>query len=262
MNDTVEFDAPIAMRNAPPDLGATQVAVVAANSPMGMMMAAVKQGIPLDQIKEMIAIQREWVADEARKAFNEAFAAFKAEAVEVIKRKEVNFATAKGRTQYKHAELSDVVEAVGPALSKHGFSWSWTPEQKNGRIFISCTLLHRLGHEKSVTMDAPADESGGKNTIQAIVSTTTYLERHTLKAVCGISEKGDDNDGNRADDEAEEIRDHWTSMIAQAETVDQAITVWEQGCEAIQKTNNLAAFAAFKKAYADKRAMLKQGETK
>ncbi|KXJ63095.1 hypothetical protein AXY46_03510 [Achromobacter xylosoxidans] len=255
---TEVIDAPARAVAMPPDQAAGQVAVLAANSPMGMMMAAVKQGIPLDQIKEMMAIQREWEADEARKAFNEAFAAFKAEAVEVIKRKQVDFATQKGRTQYKHAELSDVVEAVGPALSRHGFSWSWTPEQKNGRIFITCTLLHRLGHEKSVTLDAPADDSGGKNTIQAIVSTTTYLERHTLKAVCGISEKGDDNDGTGADDAAFELRDEWISKMAQADSMDAAVSTWQDGCKAIEATNNLAAFAAFKKAYADKRAMLKQ----
>ena len=255
---TEVIDAPARAVATQPEQAAGQVAVLAANSPMGMMMAAVKQGIPLDQIKEMMAIQREWEADEARKAFNEAFAAFKAEAVEVIKRKQVDFATQKGRTQYKHAELSDVVEAVGPALSCHGFSWSWTPEQKNGRIFITCTLLHRLGHEKSVTLDAPADDSGGKNTIQAIVSTTTYLERHTLKAVCGISEKGDDNDGAGADDEAFEMRDEWISKMAQADSMDSAVSTWQDGCKAIEATNNLAAFAAFKKAYADKRAMLKQ----
>ena len=255
---TEVIDAPARAVAMQPDQAAGQVAVLAANSPMGMMMAAVKQGIPLDQIKEMMAIQREWESDEARKAFNEAFAAFKAEAVEVIKRKQVDFATQKGRTQYKHAELSDVVEAVGPALSRHGFSWSWTPEQKNGRIFITCTLLHRLGHEKSVTLDAPADDSGGKNTIQAIVSTTTYLERHTLKAVCGISEKGDDNDGAGAEDAAFELRDEWISKMAQADSMDAAVSTWQDGCKAIEATNNLAAFAAFKKAYADKRAMLKQ----
>ncbi|WP_334166296.1 ERF family protein [Achromobacter mucicolens] len=255
---TEVIDAPARAVAMQPEPAAGQVAVLAANSPMGMMMAAVKQGIPLDQIKEMMAIQREWEADEARKAFNEAFAAFKAEAVEVIKRKQVDFATQKGRTQYKHAELSDVVEAVGPALSRHGFSWSWTPEQKNGRIFITCTLLHRLGHEKSVTLDAPADDSGGKNTIQAIVSTTTYLERHTLKAVCGISEKGDDNDGAGADDAALGLRDEWISKLAQADSMDAAAVIWQDGCKAIEATNNLAAFAAFKKAYADKRAMLKQ----
>lgn len=255
---TEVIDAPARAVAVQPEPAAGQVAVLAANSPMGMMMAAVKQGIPLDQIKEMMAIQREWEADEARKAFNDAFAAFKAEKVDVIKRKQVDFATTKGRTQYKHAELSDLTDAVGPALARHGFSWSWTPEQKNGRVYITCTLQHRLGHEKSATMDAPADDSGGKNNIQAIVSTTTYLERHTLKAVCGISEKGDDNDGAGADDAALDLRDEWISKMAQSDSLDAAVSTWQDGCKAIEATNNLAAFAAFKKAYADKRAMLKQ----
>ena len=251
MNDVIE---------APAHEIAAPVVSPAANSPMGMMLAAVQQGATLEQVEKMMELQERWEAGQARKAFNEALAGFKSEAVEIIKRKQVEFKTDRGTTSYKHAELADVVTGVGPALSKYGFAWGWDVEQKDGRIHVTCTLVHRLGHEKSVTLSAPPDDSGKKNTIQAIASTTTYLERHTLKAVCGISEKGDDNDGNGADDAAEEIRDEWISRIAQAETLDQAITTWEQGCEAIQKTNNLAAFAAFKKAYADKRAMLKQGE--
>ncbi|MCP2516785.1 single-stranded DNA-binding protein [Achromobacter mucicolens] len=255
---TEVIDAPARAVAMQPEQAAGQVAGPAANSPIGMMMAAVQQGIPLDQIKEMMAIQREWEAGEARKAFNDAFAAFKSEAVEIIKRKQVEFKTDRGTTSYKHAELSDVVTAVGPALSKHGFAWGWDVEQKDGRIHVTCTLVHRLGHEKSVTLSAPPDESGKKNTIQAIASTTTYLERHTLKAVCGISEKGDDNDGAGADDAALGLRDEWISKLAQADSMDAAAVIWQDGCKAIEATNNLAAFAAFKKAYADKRAMLKQ----
>lgn len=228
------------------------------NSPAAMMLSAVSQGISLDQIEKMMALQERWEANEARKAFNDALAGFKSEAVEIIKRKQVEFKTDRGTTSYKHAELADVVTAVAPALSKHGFAWGWDVEQKDGRIHVTCTLVHRLGHEKSVTLSAPPDDSGKKNTIQAIASTTTYLERHTLKAVCGISEKGDDNDGAGADDAAYDLRDEWISKMAQAENQDAAVAIWQDGCKAIEATNNLAAFAAFKKAYADKRAMLKQ----
>lgn len=232
----------------------------AANSPMGMMLAALNQGAQLDQIEKMMDLQERWEHREAEKAFNDALAAFKAEAVEVLKRKTVDFTSQKGRTHYKHAELSDVVEAVGPALSRHGFAWSWKTAQEGGLIRVTCILKHRQGHSDSVSLEASSDQSGNKNSIQAIASTVTYLQRHTLKAITGVSEKGDDNDGNGADSAAEEIRDEWISKMAQAETLEASVAVWEQGCEAIQKTNNLAAFAAFKKAYADKRAMLKQGE--
>ena len=165
-------------------------------TPADLLAMAVNQGADLDKLERLMALQERWEQNEARRAYNDAMSAFKAEAVEIIKRKQVDFQTAKGRTQYKHAELSDVIQAVGPALSRHGFSWSWTPKQEKGWIEVTCTLKHRLGHSESVSLSGPADESGGKNAIQAIISTTTYLERHTLKAICGVSEKGDDTDGH------------------------------------------------------------------
>ncbi|EFF76062.1 Erf family protein, partial [Achromobacter piechaudii ATCC 43553] len=176
---------------------------------MGMMLAALNQGAQLDQIEKMMDLQERWEHREAEKAFNDALAAFKAEAVEVLKRKTVDFTSQKGRTHYKHAELSDVVEAVGPALSRHGFAWSWKTAQEGGLIRVTCILKHRQGHSDSVSLEASSDQSGNKNSIQAIASTVTYLQRHTLKAITGVSEKGDDNDGNGADSAAEEIRDEW-----------------------------------------------------
>ncbi|MFY3461073.1 ERF family protein [Achromobacter xylosoxidans] len=250
MNEVIE---------APAREVAAPIAGPAANSPMGMMLAALNQGAQLEQIEKMMDLQERWEHREAEKAFNDALAAFKAEAVEVLKRKTVDFTSQKGRTHYKHAELSDVVEAVGPALSRHGFAWSWKTAQDGGLIRVTCILKHRQGHSDSVSLEASSDQSGNKNSIQAIASTVTYLQRHTLKAITGVSEKGDDNDGNGADSVAEDVRDEWISKMAQTETLAASVSVWEQGCEAIQKTNNLAAFAAFKKAYADKRAMLKQG---
>jgi hypothetical protein len=172
-------------------------------TPSDLLRIAVEQGADLDKLERLMLLQERWEAKEAKKAYDEAMAEFKAEAIEIIKRKQVDFQTQKGRTQYKHAELSDVIDAVGPALSKHGFSWSWTPKQDRTWVEITCTLKHRLGHSESVSLGAPPDESGGKNTIQSIISTKTYLERHTLKAICGVAEKGEDNDGRGAPAAAE-----------------------------------------------------------
>ncbi len=44
-------------------------------------------------------------------------------------------------------------------------------------------------------MGGPPDAGGAKNAIQARASTKTYLERYTLKAICGLSEQDDDDDG-------------------------------------------------------------------
>ncbi|QXR37261.1 ERF family protein [Alcaligenes aquatilis] len=235
---------------------------VPANSPMGMMMAAMKQGATLDQVEQMMNLQQRWEEREAEKAFNDALAAFKSEAVEIIKRKAVDFTGKNGRTHYKHAELSDVVEAVGPALSKHGFAWSWKTHQEKDLIRVTCILKHRQGHTDSVSLEANADQSGSKNNIQAIASTVTYLQRHTLKAITGVSEKGDDDDGLGSANSkiSADLRDEWISEVAKAETLERLETIWQEGGNIIYATNNLADYNAFKKAVSDKKKMLTEAQ--
>lgn len=250
------IDAPAREVATRPEPTPGQVPALAANSPMGMMLAAVQQGATLEQVEKMMDLQERWAKAEAKKAYDEAFANFKAEAVKIIKGKGVTDGPLKGKT---YAELHDVVNAVTPALSKHGLSSSWklTRDDRDW-MEVTCYLRHVGGHEESVSMGGPPDNGGAKNAIQARASTKTYLERYTLKAITGLSEQNDDNDGAGADDAAYELRDEWISKMAQADSMDTAVSTWQDGCKAIEATNNLAAFAAFKKAYADKRAMLKQ----
>ncbi|WP_223717212.1 ERF family protein [Pseudomonas aeruginosa] len=167
--------------------------VVAANSPMGMMLAAVKQGATLEQVEKMMDLQERWEKAEAKKAYDAAFANFKAEAVIIIKGRKVTDGPLKNKS---YAELHDVVNAVTPALSKHGLSSSWklTRDEKDW-MEVTCYLRHVGGHEESVSMGGPPDTGGAKNAIQARASTKTYLERYTLKAITGLSEQGDDDDG-------------------------------------------------------------------
>lgn len=221
---------------------------VPANSPMGMMMAAMKQGASLEQVEKMMDLQERWEGREAEKAFNDALAGFKAEAVEVIKRREVDFTSAKGRTNYKHAELSDVVEAVGPALSKHGFAWNWKTEQAGGVIRVTCILKHRLGHSDSVTLEASADQSGNKNSIQAIASTITYLQRHTLKAITGVSEKGDDDDGRGGVKVDPGIVDDWVAAAEGAADMEELDQIWKDGLGQVEISDSMQFYSRFKSA--------------
>lgn len=190
-NDVLELEP--APRAAQP-LVAQQQGALAANSPAAMMMAAMSQGASLEQVEKMMDLQDRWERKEAEKAYNAAFAAFKAEAVRIIKGREVTDGPLRGRS---YAELHDVVDAVTPALSRHGLSASWklTRDEKEW-IEVTCTLKHTSGHSESVSMGGPPDTGGAKNALQARASTKSYLERYTLKAICGVAEGGDDTDGN------------------------------------------------------------------
>lgn len=168
-----------------------------AGTPAYMLQLAVEQGADLAKLEKLMDLQERWEATEARKAFLQAMAAFKASAPDILKNKHVSFQTQKGKTDYWHATLDNVVDSISAAMSPCGLSFSWDIDD-GAQIRVTCIVSHVLGHEKRVSMSAPPDDSGGKNFIQQKKSTVTYLERATLLAATGLAEKGQDDDGESA----------------------------------------------------------------
>ena len=168
------------------------------NSPAEMIRLAVTGRADLAQLKELLAIQRDWESNEARKEYHIAMAAFKANPPKIDKDKKVSFATSVGNTSYNHASLANVTEKISAELSKHGLSASWITKQ-NGAILVTCKITHIKGHSEETTLSAAADTSGSKNAIQAIGSTITYLERYTLLALTGLATFDQDDDAQGAE---------------------------------------------------------------
>ncbi len=165
----------------------------AVTAPSDLLRMAVEQGADLDRLERLMALQERWEAGEAKKKFAVAFAAFKAEAVKIIKNKLITDGPLKNK---KHAELSDAVNAATPALSRHGLSTAWrlTKDDKDW-MEVTCTLSHEGGHSESVSMGGPPDTGPGRNAMQARGSTKTYLERYTLTAILGLAAQDADDDG-------------------------------------------------------------------
>jgi hypothetical protein len=173
-----------------------RVPIVRDSSPAGMIAYAMQTNASIAELRELYALKKEWEADEARKAYNLAMTAFKAEDMEILKRKRVGYETKDGDwVGYSHAELSDITEVVGPAMAKHELSFSWDVRQENGIVHVDCIVRHAQGHTEKVSMFGNPDSSGKKNGIQQIASTVTYLQRYTLLAVTGMATKGMDDDG-------------------------------------------------------------------
>lgn len=170
-------------------------------TPMQMLSMAVERGANMEMLEKLMALQERWEANEARKAFVVAKAAFKAERPTITKNRHVGFTSRNTgeETAYDHATLDNICDTIDPILSKHGLSYSWDIAQRDGRVFVTCELTHQLGHSKCVTLDGPPDASGKKSPVQAIASTVTFLERYSLLAVTGLSTKGQDTDGDGTD---------------------------------------------------------------
>lgn len=181
-------------RTAKRDLAMMPTPIDPNATPMQMLAIMTQRGVSMADLKDLVVMAKDWEAREARKQFSVAFAAFKAEAVSVIRNKTVTDGPLKGKS---YAELFAVVDAVAPALSKHGLSHSWkvTKEEKDW-IEVTCILTHVAGHSESVSFGGPPDVGGAKNPIQARASTKTYLEKYTLLSILGLSSKDADTDGN------------------------------------------------------------------
>lgn len=231
-----------------PPVERTTTAIVP-TTPAQLLTIAVQRGADLAQLERLMDLQERFEKREAEKAYNAAFTAFKAESIEVIKRKRVHFTSAKGTTDYKHAELSDVIEAATPALAMHGLSASWkVTKEASDWIEVTCTLRHTLGHSETVSMGGPPDDSGNKNKLQARASTVTYLERYTFKAICGLAEKGQDNDGSPPPDTSAEDQALIEAGQAAAMEGMAALTKWWGSLDNKQRGRMNKPFAEMRRA--------------
>lgn len=190
-------------------------------TPSHLLAMAVQQGADLDKLEKLMALQDRWESGEARKAFTVAMTGFRAEPVAIYKHKNVSFSG----TNYNHAELSDVTAAINPALARHDLSFRWDVTQDGKAITVACILTHIAGHSERITMTAPPDDSGKKNTIQQIASTVTYLQRYTLLAITGMATKelgDDDGCGYAADPDPEPLDAKAADWIKQAKQLQEA----------------------------------------
>ena len=162
------------------------------NTPQGIIRSAFERGFTPEQIKDLLLIQERWEANEARKAFNVAMSEFKANAPKIIKDKGVSFG--QGKAAYKYAKLDQVAGKIAAEMSKHGLSASWRTDQTE-LVSVTTRISHIKGHFEETTLKAPADVSGNKNSLQAIGSTISYLQRYGLLCIAGLAAADMDDDG-------------------------------------------------------------------
>jgi hypothetical protein len=128
----------------------------------------------------------------------------------------------------KYADLSAVINAVRPALSKHGIALIQTSEADLERQTASVTTSLHLGEEWiSNTAEAPATGKGKKAPddpsaptrfdVQTIGAAWTYLRRYTLQGLVGVPAEDDDGNsvvGNNAPIKAKQPAENWKAQTA------------------------------------------------
>lgn len=223
-------------------------------TPSTLLALAVQQGADLDKLERLMALQERWEANQARMAFSAAFAAFKDEAVTIVRGKRITDGPLKGKS---HAELSDVVNAVSPALSKHGLSIAWRlSKDEKDWIEVTCVLRHCGGHSESVSMGGAPDAGPGRNAIQARGSVKTYLERYTGTAILGLAPQDADDDGAGGADASDPL-EVWAGRAALAQDLEELGRVSKDGARLFKGAHNVDAYRAFATAVQERGAALR-----
>jgi hypothetical protein len=148
----------------------------------------------IEKFERLVAMKERIDQQAAQRSFNLAISAAKGEIGVISKNRQVDFSTAKGRTNYKYEDFSSVARTIDPPLARHGLSYRFRSVQDKGTLTVTCIISHRDGHSEETTLSAGEDHSGNKNSIQAIGSAAMYLQRYTLKLALGLA-SSDDDDG-------------------------------------------------------------------
>lgn len=185
--------------------------------PGAMIQAMIQQHKDLDveKLKGLFELQKEYDAELARKAFFDAKAKFAALAPVITTDGHVKF----NRTDYRFASLGGTMEQIRGALEFCGLqaSWKLTESEDFSRIRVTCHLTHSQGYGESTSLSAPQQAGKGDtgmNSLQAMKSTVSYLERITLYALLGLASKEDDDDGKAGGEPIPEARPKVTPAAA------------------------------------------------
>jgi hypothetical protein len=251
----------------PPSISqSVQQPVAEITGPMGSALQAMRAGVSVADMKDLLIMQREWEANEARKAFAADMAQFKLNPPDIVKDKHVYYEGNKGPVSYDHATIGEVCSKVIVAAAQYGFSHRWKTAQTNGQISVTCIITHRLGHAEETTLEAMPDQSGGKNAIQAIGSSSTYLSRYSLLMGYGFATKdmpdddgrgaGGDGGSDSARTESKDVLQEWI-RAAQATTTHEALTkVRNDGNAAFLAVRDAVSWELLKEAVKNHRATL------
>lgn len=174
--------------------------------PANMITALMNQpDLDLDKVQKMFELQERFEANVAKKAFNQAMSHFKSICPQITYDEKVDYTSKKTgqRTNYGFASLAGTLAKIQNACAECELNITWKQANVENGIEVTCFLTHSLGHSESTSISAAPDESGGKNSIQAVRSTWSYLRRMTAESLLGLATKADDKDDGKLGDKVD-----------------------------------------------------------
>jgi hypothetical protein len=133
-------------------------------------------------------------AIEAKRQFEVAMQRLQSRMPRIVKRGVIDLGKGK---PLPFAKFEDVWAYCQPIMSEEGFTARF-PLKVGDRIVVRCLISHMAGHTEESEFSGPPDTGPGRNGLQAIGSTVSYLKRYLLKSALNIIDADEDDDGRAA----------------------------------------------------------------
>lgn len=163
---------------------------------------AVNPDVDADKMQKLLDMNLRIMDRQAEINFNQAFTRLSLLLPRIVKKGSVGYknkVTDATEEAFRFATYEDIDSKVRPLLQQEGFSLSFdTVERPGGGIVVTAILAHKDGHSRMSSIPVALDNSGGKNNIQGMGSSSSYGKRYAMCNILNIVTIGEDDDAEGA----------------------------------------------------------------
>lgn len=148
-----------------------------------------------ENMRALLDMQKEIMAEQAKRDFSSAFIALQADLshvtirqdgkIEVRKKDASGERTGSVQQATPYATFNNIMKTIQPFLTKHGFELSFSTEPVGERLLVR-GYLEGHGHQRTTAFPLPAETSGSKNNVQGWGSSLSYGKRYCTIALLNI----------------------------------------------------------------------------
>lgn len=151
------------------------------------------QSVDVAKVEKLVDLYMRVTANTARQEYAAALADMQPQLPLIAERGGIK--DRNNNVQSRYALWEDIVSAITPILSTHGFALSFRVKNDANMVGVTGVLSHRAGHSEETTLALPIDTSGSKNAVQSVGSSTSYGKRYTAAALLNLRTGDIDDDG-------------------------------------------------------------------
>lgn len=173
------------------------------NPILPLLEMAINKDLDVEKLERLMQMKKDWDAEQARIAFNEAMMEFQSLCPIIIKSVE-GANTRLGERAYKFAPMDVILRTkcedgrtVKKLIADCGFSYMTKIENlSEGKIKGICIIKHKLGHTDESSVEVPyLKQTGVMSDAQVVAGTGTFALRYAFNHGFGILTGDEDNDG-------------------------------------------------------------------